>query len=112
MLTLSFTGLLSIVLGITLVLLVLVVLRKQPPGTTDTLDRVMLMLFAACFAASLLYTGVLVMAGALAGFQTATLTIPIIINNGLKIAAIVFGWIKIVRNIFILKGGYYGRKQN
>lgn len=98
MITLSFIGLLSVLLAITLVLLIVIILVKEPLETTDTLDRVLLVLFAVCFAVSLAYSGVLVMAGAANGIALGELTTSVIITNSLKIIAILAGWIKIIRN--------------
>jgi hypothetical protein len=90
-------------MALTLLALVTVILRKERAEDADNLDRVLLILFAVCFSASLIYSGVLVMAGAISGIILSEITVAVIITNSLKVAAIVFGWAKIIRHVI---GGY------
>lgn len=98
MITLGFTGLLSLMMGVTLVVLMFIILGKEPDETTDNLDRWLLIGAFLCAGASLVMSGGLVMAGAAAGIVTAELSAEILINNSLKILFIIFSWIKILRN--------------
>jgi hypothetical protein len=99
-LTLTVTGLLNVVLAITLLMLIMVILQKERPADADNLDRLLLVLFGVCFSSSLIFSGLLVMAGAASGIRIEELTTEALISNGLKLAAIVFGWIKILRTLY------------
>ena len=103
MLTLTFSGLLSILVAITMLVLVWVIFIKEPPETADYIDRILLLLCITCLAASLAFSGVLVMAGALSGFATAEFTVELLINNSLKMGVVIFGWIKIIRSYWQLR---------
>jgi multisubunit Na+/H+ antiporter MnhB subunit len=97
MLTLGLTGLLNIVLAVTLLLLITVILEKERPEDADNLDRVLLLIFGVCFAASLAFSGFLVMAGAAKDIPINELAVEALITIALKVVAITAGWIKIVR---------------
>jgi hypothetical protein len=97
MLTLTITGLLNVVLALPLLVLITVILQKERPEDADNTDRVLLIMFGVFFAASLIFSGILVMAGAASGIAIEDLSTEAFISNGLKVGAIVFGWTKIVR---------------
>lgn len=105
MITLSFTGLLSMACGITLVLLLLVIFQKESKESADKTDRVLLAFAFIGLAASLLYTGGLTMAGALVGLNSQDFTVALAVNAVMKLTFIIAGWIKIIRNtFFVVKG--------
>lgn len=103
MLILTFTGLLNVALAVTLLLLITVILQKERPEDADNWDRLLLILFGVSFSASLALGGLLVMAGAAAGMQIEDYSTEALISNGLKSAAVVFGWAKIIRAIITRK---------
>jgi hypothetical protein len=81
-------------------MLIMVILQKERPEDADNLDRVLLLLFGVSFGSSLIFSGLLVMAGAASGIQMDQLTTEALISNGLKVAAVGFGWIKILRTLY------------
>jgi uncharacterized membrane protein YozB (DUF420 family) len=97
MLTLGLTGLLNIVLAVTLLLLITVILQKERPEDADNIDRILLVIFGVCFAGSLVISGFLVMAGAAKDIQIDELAMEALITTGLKVGAIIAGWSKIIR---------------
>ncbi len=99
MLTLTFSGLLNIVVAVTLILLITVILQKERPEDADNWDRLLLVLFGVCYSSSLIFGGVLVMAGAASGIRIDELAMEALIANGLKVASIVFAWLKIIRTM-------------
>jgi uncharacterized membrane protein YozB (DUF420 family) len=50
-----------------------------------------------CFALSLAISGFLVMAGAAKGIVLDDLGMEVLITSGLKVVAVIAGWIKIIR---------------
>ncbi len=96
---LTFTGLLNVVLAVTLLLLITVILQKERPEDADNLDRVLLILFGLFFGGSLLISGVLVMAGAANGIRIEEFSTEAYVTNIMKFLAVVSGWIKIGRTM-------------
>jgi hypothetical protein len=95
---LSVTGLLLIGATVTLALLVLVIMQKEPPETADTLDRVLLVGAFGALGVALFWGGVSFLGGVLAGSIPPEMAASVWFSNTLYTIFIVLGWIKIIRN--------------
>ena len=96
--TLSFTGMLSIFIGLTLIVLLFVIWQKEPDTLADKIDKGLLGIAFLCLAITTVYSGALVMAGALVGSLTAKFTFALVVNNSLKVLFLLAAWTKIIRS--------------
>lgn len=98
MVGLSITGLLLIGATLTLILLIFVIMQKEPPETTDFFDRVLLVGAFGALGIALFWGGVSFLGGALANSLPETMFWSVWFTNALYSTFITLGWIKIVRN--------------
>jgi hypothetical protein len=94
----SVTGLLLIGATLTLVLLILVIMQKEPPETTDMVDRVLLIGAFSALGVAMLWGGLSLLGGVLADALPETLVWSVWFSNSLYIIFITLGWVKIIRN--------------
>ena len=91
MVGLTVTGILLLFATVTLVLLVLVIMQKEPPETTDLLDRVLLIASFSALGVAMFFGGLSFLGGVLSDSLPPDMGGSVWFSNVLYILFIFFG---------------------
>jgi hypothetical protein len=73
-------------------------MQKEPPETTDLLDRVLLVAAFSALGVALFFGGLSFLGGVMSDTLPPDMSGSVWFTNVLYLLFIIFGWIKIIRN--------------